>query len=101
MTPETAQHELRRLITSFTADDEPDFDGFLSLNEAIETLLPTLNLTEAQALWDGLEELGNIMKSRQSDIAKAIDGMGTRRRALKGYGHLRSHQQGQRIIKNV
>ena len=101
MTPETAQHEIKRLIQSFTSEQEPDFEGFVRLNEAIENMLPQLTLAEAQALWDGLEELGGIMGSRQSHIAKEIEGMGTRRRAMKGYGHLRSHQQGQRIIKSV
>ena len=101
MTPQTAQHEIRRLVQSFSGEEDPDFEGFLKLNEHIEQLLPTLTRTEAQALWDGLEKLGNIMKARHQDIAKEIEGMGTRRRAMRGYGHLRSHQQGQRVVKNV
>jgi len=101
MTPEQAQHEIHRLTRSFKVDLEPDFAGFLAVNDVIEELVPDLDFDTAQVIWNGLESLGTVMKKRHGHLARELEGLGGKRRAMKAYGHLRTHRQGQRIEKDV
>ena len=101
MTPETAIAAIHSLAQSFATDDEPNFDAFLRINSEIERLLPSLDLQRAEALAQNLSTLEMIVQERYAALKQEISQLGPKRRAMKGYGHLRSHKRGQRIVKDV
>ena len=101
MRHQDALQKLDTLLVSFQNDADPDFDCFLAVNEAIEEMMPNLNLEAAKDLWEKLEQLGHIIKKQHQSLESELGRFGTKRRAMKGYGHLRSHQKGQRIQKDV
>lgn len=101
MTPKEVQREINRLKQSFLTEIEPDHAGFEAVNDAIITMMPDLDFEWAKTLRDELEALGTIIRERQSQLGNEISDMGGKRRAMKGYGHLRSHKRGQRIEKSV
>lgn len=101
MTPDTAIAAIHSLAQSFATDDEPDFEAFIRLNSEIERLLPSLDLQRAEALAQNLSILETIVQERYAELKREISQLGPKRRAMKGYGHLRSHTRGQRIVKDV
>jgi hypothetical protein len=101
MTPQEALHTLDTLIVSFTNDTEPDFAGFARVNDAIEAMMPNLELDSAKDLWAKLDQLGDIITNQHHALESELGRFGTKRRAMKGYGHLRSYRKGQRIQKDV
>ena len=101
MTVESTITALQALTKSFATDDEPDFDAFIRINAEIETLMPTLDLTRAEAIATQLAALEVIVQQKYTDLKNEISQLGPKRRAMKGYGHLRSHTRGQRIVKDV
>jgi hypothetical protein len=98
---EAVHREISRLIRSFQEDDEPDMDGFLALNTTINENLHDLTHDSAKALWDQLEILRHEMSARQKNVQQELRELGPKRRAMKGYGHLRSERTGQRIAKRA
>jgi hypothetical protein len=101
MTPEQAQRELVRIKRSFMTAQEPDFLGFETVNEAIVDMMPRLSYEWADILWKELNALGDAINSRKNTLGSKLSDMAPKRRAMKGYGHLRSHKRGQRIEKSV
>ena len=101
MTPEQAKLEISRIQRSFMTGQEPDFDGFDKVNEAIVAIMPRLTYEWADILWKELNALGDVIQSRKNKIGTELSDMAPKRRAMKGYGHLRSHKRGQRIEKSV
>ena len=101
MTPESAITAIRHLARSFETEDDPDFEAFIRINSEIESLLPSLDLPRAETLAENLAVLETIVRQRYAELKQEISQLGPKRRAMKGYGHLRSHTRGQRIVKDV
>ena len=101
MTPNDALTTLQSLKASFQHDDEPNLGEFERVNDEIVAMLPNLTLDVAQKLFDALEELAAIIRTRQHTIHDKLIDLGPKRRAMKGYGHLRAHRRGQRLEKSV
>ena len=64
MTVESTITALQALTKSFATDDMPDFDAFIRINAEIETLMPTLDLTRAEAIATQLAALEVIVQQK-------------------------------------
>ena len=79
----------------------PVFAGFEKVNEAIVEMMPRLSYDWANILWKELNALGDVIQTRKDKLGSELSDMAPKRRAMQGYGHLRSHKRGQRIEKSV
>ena len=49
----------------------------------------------------GMGELTAKLQTARDGIGEQLHGIGNKRRAVRGFGHLRSHKSGQRVYKKV
>ncbi|MCP4810551.1 MAG: hypothetical protein GY913_32845 [Proteobacteria bacterium] len=56
---------------------------------------------EVRELQHALRRFERAVSQRQHDVEAQLDHSGRGRRAMKGYGYLRSHKSGQRIRKKA
>jgi len=101
MNTKTALTEINAICHALSAGDDPDIQRFHELNEQILALIPQVSLDQATALSGGIDRLKGAMRLKMSLIQDELSTLGNKRRAMSGYGHLRSDQTAQRLFKKV
>lgn len=76
-------------------------DVLHELSERVRSVAPGLPRTDQQALAEAWDALVLSAEAHRERIGEELRRLGSGRRALRGYAHLRGHKRGQRLNKSV
>ena len=93
--------ELSELTAALDADDLVSPDRLRAAAAGARDVAPSLSQEEGTRLAAAVAELSQAVAAHRDRMGEKLRSLGQSRRALRGYGHLRSHQQGQQVITKV
>lgn len=88
-------------LTSRVASDDLDPKDTDAVFRRIQLEAPGLDPVDVRRLQSALAAFERAVRSRQDDMQAQLDHSGRGRRAMRGYGYLRSHKTGQRVRKKA
>ena len=90
--------ELRELTGALDADDLVSPDRLRAAANGAREVAPSLKQEEGQQLAQSVAELSKSVAAHRDRMGEKLRSLGQSRRALRAYGHLRSHKQGQQVV---
>lgn len=90
---------LRDAIAMLRDEGEPDFAAIQALADRIREEGPALSRADGQSLLGVVQQLEHKTREHVARTKGELRRVGNKRRALRGYGHLRSARKGQRLFK--
>ena len=90
--------ELRELTGALDADDLVSPDRLRAAANGAREVAPSLEQEEGQQLAQSVAELSKSVADHRDRMGEKLRSLGQSRRALRAYGHLRSHKQGQQVV---
>ncbi len=82
-------------------DELDDAEALLELSERVRAAAPTLSRADQQELATAWDALVLAAEAHRERVGQELKRLGSGRRALRGYAHLRGHKRGQRLNKSV
>ena len=89
--------ELRALVVLLCSDEEVDAARIRRAVQGAVEIAPELEQRQGRALLDAVNALQDAARAQQERTADRLQSMKAGKRAMKGYGSLRSHKSGQRV----
>ena len=80
---------------------QPDAARFVRLDAQVREQAGSLSKPDLMRLVTAMEELGEAARAERQETQAELSKLGGDRRAVRGYGCLRSSSQGQRISKKA
>jgi hypothetical protein len=93
--------EVQSLETALGGESPPDPERFVRLDGQVRAQAEGLSKAELQTLVFAMERLGEVAREQRQDTKTELAKLGGGRRAVRGYGCLRSSSQGQRFSKKA
>lgn len=93
--------EVESLEAALGGESPPDPARFARLDVQVRAVAEGLSRTDLQLLAGAMQRLGSAAEQRRQDTKAELAKLGGDRRAVRGYGCLRSSSQGQRISKKA
>lgn len=101
MSLEALLEEVQALESALGGESPPDPKRFARLDAQIRVQAGQLCRADLQQLAQAMERLGEAAQEERRDAQRALTRVGGDRRAVRGYGCLRSSSQGQRFSKKA
>ena len=101
MSLEVLLEEVQALRASLGGQSPPDPERFKRLDAQIRLQAGQLCRADLHALAQAMERLGEAAQEERQGAQRELTKVGGDRRAVRGYGCLRSSSQGQRISKKA
>ena len=93
--------EIQSMEAAFWGETPPEPKRFIRLDVQVRAVAESLSKTDLQALASAMQRLGSVAEERRLSAEVELSKVGGDRRAVRGYGCLRSSSQGQRISKKA
>ena len=93
--------EVESLEAAFLGGTSPEPERLIRLDARVRTLGQSLSMFDLQALLGAMQRLGSVAEKQRLLAEVELGKVGGDRRAVRGYGCLRSSSQGQRISKKA
>jgi hypothetical protein len=93
--------EVESLESAFLGGTPPEPERFLRLDSQVRAVAESLSKFDLQALYSAMQRLGSVAEEQRRSAEVELSKVGGDRRAVRGYGCLRSSSQGQRISKKA
>lgn len=93
--------EVQALHSALEGQSPVDPQAFVRLDAQVRAEASQFSRADIQLLADAMEELGEAAEAERRGVQHELSKLGGDRRAVRGYGCLRSSSQGQRISKKA
>ena len=93
--------ELSELTAALDSDDLVSPDRLRAAAVGAREVAPSLSQEEGVELAAAVSELSQAVVAHRDRMGEKLRSLGQSRRALRGYGQLRAHRQGQQVITKV
>ena len=90
--------ELHELTAALDADDLVAPDRLRAAANGAREVAPSLSQEEGNQLAASVAELSRSVAAHRDRVGEKLRSLGQSRRALRGYGQLRAHREGQKVI---
>lgn len=97
----TALQQLETMLDALDNGGEIDTDAVAAVVRRAASDGPTLSQTDALMLLKRMGDLTEKIQALRDDVGEQLHGIGNKRRAVRGFGHLRGHTRGQRVYKKA
>ena len=100
-TPTALLDEVEALLAALVSGEAVDADRVTELTNRSRHEASSLSIEQVTALLKAFDELSRQVRSSRDGLAEKLHGIGNKRRAVRGFGHLRGHYRGQRVCKKA
>ena len=101
MTHDMAITDLAALGESLECGEDVDVDTIQSLISRIESAATGWSNEEGRAVYSAVESFVSSVAMAQAVVQEKLKNTKTKEKGVKGYGHLRSFQRGQKLFRKA